>query len=163
MLQVLGSDETRILNAEQKFEWFDLTGKELKISESEKGGVVEITLDLKPDGRKTPIQLFTIAMVTIAPEVSERLAEDALLASTIAEFARNAFQPKLTMVSESISNAIKNNNVVSLVGIKTVGVQFSQRIERDADDNVVSTDVIAQIEGDSTVHIYSPAGVFDVG
>ena len=163
MLQVLGSDETRILNAEQKFEWFDLTGKELKISENTKDGVVSISLDIKPDGRKTPISLFTIATVTIATEVAERLAEDALLESTIAEFARNAFQPKLTMVSDSISNAIKSNHVVSLTGIKPVNIQFSQRVERDEDDNVVSTDVIAQVEGNSSVHVYSPAGVFDVG
>lgn len=163
MLQVLGSGETRILNKDQQFEWFDLTGKELKISESEKGGVVEITLDIKQDGRKTPISLFTIATVTIAPEVSEKFGEDALLESTIAAFARNTFQPKLTMVSDSINNAIKGNNVVSLTGIKTVSVEFSQRVERDEDDNVVSTDVIAQIEGNSTVYVYSPAGVFDIG
>ena len=161
MLQVLGSDETRILNKEQKFEWFDLTGKELKISESEKAGVVSITLDIKQEGRKTPISLFTIATVTIAPEIAERIAEDALLASTIAEFARNTFQPKLTMVSDSISNAIKSNHVVSLTGINPVNIVFLQRIERDEDDNVISTDVIAQVEGNSSVHVYSPAGVFD--
>lgn len=161
MLQVLGSDETRILNDEQQFEWFDLTGKELKISETEKDGVVNISLDIKPDGRKTPIVLFTIATVRIASELTERLAEDTLLESTIADFARNAFQPKLTMVSDSISNAVKSKSVVSLTGMKPVNIEFSQRVERDEDDNVVSTDVIAQIEGKSSVHVYSPAGVFD--
>ena len=161
MLKVLGSDDTTILNREQQFDWFDLTGKELKISETEKAGVINITLDIKQDGRKTPTVLLVIATVTIAPEIAERVTEDTLLKSTIAEFAHNAFQPRLTMVNESISNAYETRKVVNLAGIKTVDVTFSQRIQRDEDDNVVSTDVIAQVEGKSTVYVYSPAGVFD--
>ena len=161
MLQVLGSDSGRILNKDQQYEWYDLTGRELKVSETEKDGVISITLDMYQTGRKTPIVLLTIATITIAAEVAERLAEDTQLEATIAAFARNAYQEKLAMVGNSVNNAAASNHVVSLTGLKTVGVGFSQRIVRDEDDNVASTDVIAEIEGNTSVYVYSPAGVFD--
>lgn len=163
MLQVLGSDPGSILNNEQQFEWFDLTGKELKIEETTKEGVINITLDMYQAGRKTPTLLHTIASITIEPEVLERFADDTQLEPTIAEFSRQAYQETLKMVSDSIANAYSSGQVVNLSGIKTIEVNFSQRIERDEDDNIVATDVIAQVQGNSTVYIYSPAGVFDEG
>ena len=166
MLQVLGSDPGspgRILNALEQFEWFDLTGKELKIAETAKEGVIDITLDMYQAGRKTPTLLHTIASITIESEVVARFEDDPQLEPTIAEFSRQAYQETLKMVSDSISNAFSTRQVVNLSGIKTIEVNFSQRIERDEDDNIVATDVIAQVHGNSIVYIYSPAGVFDEG
>ena len=71
MIKVLGESKTGfLLTSEQCFEWIDLRGRELKLSETEDAeGNFSITLDAQPQGTKKTLQtLVVLTTVAIAAE-----------------------------------------------------------------------------------------------
>ena len=75
MIKILGRNATTLLTPEQRFEWIDLRGKELQLTETESDGIFSITLDAKPQGaRKVLATLVVLATAAIAPAVTEQYA-----------------------------------------------------------------------------------------
>ena len=162
MIKVLGREKTSLLTPEQRFEWIDLRGRELKLSETqdEVSGNFSITLDAQPQGTKKVIQTLTVlATVAIAAEVSAQYAADEKLQPAINGFVRDQITPRVAQVSRYIDAALEGTRVIDLTNMPAIDIKILASVERDAEDNIVSTAVAAHI-GD-TVYTYSPVGVFD--
>ena len=162
MIKVLSQAATGLLSPEHRVEWVDLTGKEVQIAETEKDGVYKITLELKPQGiRKTSTVLLTIATIAVAVAVSEKYAEDALLQPTIKTFVANQLTEKIGQIGRYIDASMnRSRGVVDMTNLQPIDIKIAERVERDAADAVVSTDITAEIDG--SVYVYSSVGIFDL-
>ena len=160
MIKILGRNATTLLTPEQRFEWIDLRGKELQLTETESDGIFSITLDAKPQGaRKVLATLVVLATAAIAPAVAEQYAIDAKLQPAINGFVRDQITPRVSQVSRYIDAALEGTRVIDLTNMPPIDIKVIASVERDAEDNIVSTAIAAHI-GDA-VYTYSPVGVFD--
>ena len=162
MIKVLSQAATGLLSPEHRYEWVDLTGKEVQIAETEKDGVYKIALELKPQGtRKTSTILLTIATIAVAAAVSEKYAEDALLQPTIKTFVANQLTERLGQIGRYIDSSMnRSRGVVDMTNLQPIDIKIAERVERDDADAVVSTDITAEVE--SGVYVYSSVGIFDI-
>lgn len=160
MIKVLSRDSTSLLTPEQRFEWVDLRGRELKLSETESDGTYSITLNAQPQGAKKTLQtLVVLATVAIATEVSEKYADDEKLQPAIADFVKEQITPRVEQVGRYIDAALEGTRVIDLTHLPSVDIKVIASVERDEEDNVISTAIAAHIRDE--VYIYSPVGVFD--
>lgn len=162
MLLVKSSEKQEFLDTDAALEWYDVTGKELRIAENITDTGCKIQLEGKQDGRKTSIPMLAIATVTIAPEVTATYEKEPLLKDTIKSFANAQFKSNIDNVKRLIDIAMEGNaRVVNLSETQPITIDVTQHIERDDEDNVVSENIVAKVSTTDTKFIYSPAGVFD--
>ena len=161
MIKVLTQDPNSVLAPELGISWIDLTTKELKVSENTKDHVTTIGLEVIQNARKTPVQLLLLASIAIVVEVSAKYADDALLEPSICAFVNEKVKPVIDQCDRYLKSALVNTRLIDFTSIRHVDITINERVQRDDKDEVVSSSVVAKIEGDKADYVYSSAGVFD--
>ena len=163
MLKIRNYENTSpLLDEKTAVEWHEITGKEFGIQTREKEGTHTINLEVKQEGRKTPKILLPLVTVVIPETVTAKYAEEPNLEQTIYVFAIEHYQEVIDTVSLLLTAAMEGNRVVDLTGVKRPHIAFSVKVERDANDKILSEDVVATLgNAETPTHIYSNAGVFD--
>ena len=161
MIKVLIDNSNKVLAPALSLSWIDLTTKELKVAENTKDNVTTIGLEVIQPARKTPVQLLLLASIVIAVEVSEKYADDALLETTICAFVNEKVKPVIEQCDRYIRSALENTRLIDFTSIRRVDIAINERVRRDDKDEVVSSSVVAKVEGDVANYVYSAAGVFD--
>ena len=160
MLQVKSQEKSSgILHEDAALAWHEITGKELNVVARENGTTHDINLELKQDGRKTPAIVLSLASIEIPEEVVVKYADEPLLAETISNFAFEQYRANVERISRLMNLVFESRRMIDLTAVRCVSVQFSVRVERDDQDEIVSEAVIATVGQDAFV--YSNAGVFD--
>ena len=158
---LLPQDSNSVLAPELSVSWIDLATKELKVAENTKDNVTTIGLEVIQNARKTPVQLLLLASIAIATEVSEQYADDALLEPAICAFVNEKVKPVIEQCDRYVRNALENKRLIDFTSIRQVDIAINERVQRDAKDEVVSSSIVAKLEGDVADYVYSAAGVFD--
>ena len=161
MIKVGTGDPNRVLAPELSVSWIDLTTKELKVAENTKDNVTTIGLEVIQNARKTPVQLLLLASIAIATEVSEKYADDALLEPAICAFVNKNVKSVIEQCDRYVRSSLENTRLIDFTSIRQVDITINERVQRDDKDEVVSSSVVAKIEGDKADYVYSSAGVFD--
>ena len=158
---LLPQDSNSVLAPELSVSWIDLATKELKVAENTKDNVTTIGLEVIQNARKTPVQLLLLASIAIATEVSEQYADDALLEPAICAFVNENVKPVIEQCDRYVRSALENTRLIDFTSIRQVDIAINERVQRDAKDEVMSSSVVAKLEGDVADYVYSAAGVFD--
>jgi hypothetical protein len=161
MIKVGTGDPNRVLAPELSVSWIDLTTKELKVAENTKDNVTTIGLEVIQNSRKTPVQLLLLASIAIATEVSEQYSDDALLEPAICAFVNKNVKPVIEKCDRYVRSSLENTRLIDFTSIRQVDIAINERVQRDAKDEVVSSSIVARLEGDVADYVYSAAGVFD--
>ena len=162
MLQVKSQEKSpTILHGDTALEWYEITGRELKIATRQNGTIHDINLELKQDGRKTPTILLTLASIKIAEEVIAKYEDDPLLEETLVNFAMERYKGSIDRISRLFNLTYETRRMIDLTSVKTIEVAFTVSVERDDQDQVTGEAIVATV-GEQTF-IYSSAGVFDLG
>ena len=161
MIKVGTGDPNRVLAPELSVSWIDLTTKELKVAENTKDNVTTIGLEVIQNARKTPVQLLLLASIAIATEVSEQYSDDALLEPAICAFVNENVKSVIEQCDRYVRSSLENTRLIDFTSIRHVDITINERVQRDDKDEVVSSSVVAKIEGDKADYVYSSAGVFD--
>ena len=105
--------------------------------------------------------MLLLASIAIVVEVSAKYADDALLEPSICAFVNKKVKPVIDQCDRYLKSALVNTRLIDFTSIRHVDITINERVQRDDKDEVVSSSVVAKIEGDKADYVYSSAGVFD--